>query len=413
MNKVSLTFFYPSRNLGGAQLLFARLAEAIAKSDKAQVAVVDYHDGFIRQYLKKYPGVSFILYIEGKTFIKDTTIIVPLSHLVELRYMLDPASLKCNCLFWSIHPSNIKHILYGAGRAFFYGRKEKAILLLRIMSVQGHVVFMDGANKLACEKEIGQLECSTILPVPLNTEAGSQHKVWNHKSSINIAWLGRISYDKVNSIKKIVTDISSCQLDIKINLHIIGSGSEEENLKIYAISEGVFLHQMGILEGHYLNQFLNNNIDIGIAMGTSCLEIGALSVPVALIDYSLNKLPDDANYDWLYDTPDFSLGNDAAWGFVRAKTLSDLINEVRNDKNNTIGSKCFEYVRDYHSLPKVATMLVDHININPFLDNAQIIELERILNPRLHSLFFRIIRVFVKIVRIIEYTISKKLLTSE
>ena len=48
----SITFLYPSKNIGGAQLLFARLANHISTKTQTKVQVVDYVDGFLKEYLK-------------------------------------------------------------------------------------------------------------------------------------------------------------------------------------------------------------------------------------------------------------------------------------------------------------------------------------------------------------------------
>lgn len=371
--------------------MFARLAEEIASKELGQVSIIDYEDGFVRTYLKNCSSVNFIKYVEDKTVVKDTTIIVPLSHLVELRYMLAPASLNCNFLFWSIHPDNIKHILYSMGRKYFW-KKEKAKFLLNSLCNQGHIVFMDEANERACEKEIGHFSRASFLQIPINIVATPQRRVRRGKDEISIAWLGRITYDKINSLKKIVKDVAFCQRHTRIKLHIIGSGSEENELQEFAVSQGVPLHRVGVLQGKKLHDYLTDEVDIGIAMGTSCLEIGALGIPTALIDYSLCALPDNANYDWIYDTKNFTLGNDARWKIARKKTLFDLIELVRNDHSNKIGTMCFDYVHSFHALPQVTNKLITYICEKVKIDVVEFRELEALINPCLHSLFYKLFK---------------------
>lgn len=395
--KPSITFLYPSRTIGGAQLLFARLAEAIAAGGGAHVSVVDYADGFSAQYLKDSPAVNIIAYAEGLTDLRDTTVIVPLSHLIELRYMLTPASLGCNFLFWSIHPDNVKYMLYGYGRKLF-GGKNRAKVLLRQLCDEGHILFMDRANRRACEDEIGKVESSSFLQIPIGIPAADRQRHRAPADTMAIAWLGRITYDKINSLRKIVDDIAICPA-AQIELHIVGAGPEEKALLAHAQSKGVALHMHGILQGLALHDFFGNCVDVGVAMGTSALEIAAMGIPVALIDYSLKALPADANYDWLYDTRDFTLGNDCQWGDRRAQTLRDLVEGVRADRDNAIGGRCFAYVQEHHSMPQVAAKLVSLVKEGPPIDESKIKELERLLNPEMHSFLYSTSRKFKQVVK--------------
>lgn len=389
--KPSLTFLYPSRVIGGAQLLFARLAQAIAASGAAEVAVVDYPDGFMWRYLKDQGAVRCIEYVEGRTALRDTTIIVPLSHLVELRYMLDRASLNCNFLFWSIHPDNVQHVLYSYGRGWF-GKRPAARSGLRDLAEAGHVVFMDGANKHACEAELGRLARPSYLQIPIElagVEAASRRRPG---ATLTVAWLGRITYDKIHSLRKIVDDVAAFGGQGQLALHVIGAGSEERALEAHARQAGVALVRPGVLQGPQLRDYLLRHVDLGVAMGTSALEIAALAIPVALVDYALTPLVPASNYDWLYDTTEYSLGNNAAWGLVRARTLADLVRDVRADHANAIGMRCREYVAHSHDLARVAARLVDHASGQAPIDTARLTALERRFNPPLHSAAYRALR---------------------
>lgn len=389
--KPSITFLYPSRNIGGAQLLFARIAAEIAAKALAHVSVIDYKDGFIRNHLKDLETIRFIEYNEEKTAVSGTTVILPLSHLVDLPHMLTQASLDCDFLFWSIHPDNIKHVLYSRGRKFL-PRTMRARSLLKSLTNQGNIVFMDEANERACKKEIGEFSRTSFIQIPVMIAPSIKRRTRRVFDEVSIAWLGRITYDKIKSLRKIVKDISAIQSDVKIKFHIIGSGSKERELQAFAATHNVAICQVGVLQGPELHQYLINEVDIGIAMGTSCLEIGALSIPTALVDYSLTELPEDANYDWLYDTKHFTLGNDAAWGITREKSLFNLIESVKSDPSNSIGAKCFEYVNRHHALENVAEKLTTHILRKKKFDKNTITELESILNPIWHRVFFKISR---------------------
>lgn len=392
MRAPAITFLYPSMSIGGAQLLFARLAMEIAVAKKGKVIVVDYVNGFIRDFLKNTESIEFIDYYPGVALPWSSVVITPLSNLAELRYMLSSQSLlSCNYLFWSIHPDNIKHILYSSGRKFFW-RKNKLRKNLADLASSGAIIFMDEANEFAFEKEVGSVQKAIFVPIPIEIKEVASIEVNRNKEAISVAWLGRLSYDKINSLKKIINDIVAFQAVNKIEFYVIGDGPEDSALRQYAKATGVALHSMGVLQGAALSNFLRSKIDIGIAMGTSCLEIGALRIPVALVDYSLNQLPEDSKYDWIYDTKKFTLGNNASWGKNRDKTLVELIAELRDDSLNEIGDKCYDYISRGHSLTRVADALIYCVKSRSDFCHAGINDVERMINPRPHEFLYRVVK---------------------
>jgi hypothetical protein len=49
-NQIRYVFFYPSTNIGGAQLLFARIAERLIKDD-IEILIIEHEKSFITKYL--------------------------------------------------------------------------------------------------------------------------------------------------------------------------------------------------------------------------------------------------------------------------------------------------------------------------------------------------------------------------
>lgn len=385
----SVTFLYPSRVIGGAQLLFVRLAIALAASGKARVTVVDYQDGFLWRELQNLPGIRLLAFQERVTSLRDTTVIMPLSHLVELRYMLDRRSIDtCDFLFWSIHPDNVRHLFYSYARHWF-GRKKTARELLRQCATDGQIVLMDQANQFAFESEVGQCGSTSFLPIPILAAEGQREGQRQREDGrFQIAWLGRISYDKINSILKIVDDLSRSRHRDDIVLHVIGNGTEEAKLHAHVQRSGIRVEWIGVLQGADLIRYLLDRADMGIAMGTSALDIASLGIPVALIDYSMDPLPNNQGYDWLYDTKNFTLGNDAAWKQLRALQFDQLIDQLKSDPANDIGKRCLDYVRRNHGMSQVLMRLQEFISKTSTQPRGMVARLDDILNPPVHSVIY-------------------------
>lgn len=368
----NIAFFYPSLELGGAQFLFLRMAFSLAKSSDLNVFVIDFENGFLHQRIANQNKIKFIKYIQGDLDLNNFLIILPLSIYNDSIFLFNRSTYSCSFLFWSIHPENITHVLFGNLRFLIVNKRKLREKLLNSAN-NGSIVFMDRSNLIAFQNEIGIVSNPTFLPVPIEIneeifECPKKKKL----SKINVCWLGRVSYDKVYSILNISKDISESKFSDRIKFYIIGDGEKlfylKNELSKFNI-ESVFL---GSISEKELSTFLSNNIDIGIAMGTSALEFAKLKIPVALVDYSLKPFRENCNYDWLFDSEEFSLGNNISWNIIRKKRFDDLISDWISDDSNCFGIESFQYVLKNHSMHSVTSLLADIIEKNLIFDNEYI-----------------------------------------
>ena len=73
--------------------------------------------------------------------------------------------------------------------------------------------------------------------------------------------------------------------------HIIGSGEYMSQLETYLKKSKINYVLAGTLEDEQLSHYLKKHIQIGVAMGTSCMEFALRKVPAFLIDFSEKRLP--------------------------------------------------------------------------------------------------------------------------
>jgi hypothetical protein len=386
---------YPSRNLGGAQLLFARLAGHLAQEGDVDVTVVDYRDGFIRRQLEGVGSVNLIDYHPGVILPDGAVTIIALTHLAYLRFMVSKTSLSGDFLLWSIHPKNIEHVLYSYFRHYFQLRKRKILSLLSEMAEWGTIVFMDGATRFSFEETIGtKLKDEDFLPIPIQVEVqrGFGSRLALVGNNISIAWLGRVSEDKVSAIEKIIKDISLSKYRNNITLHIIGDGPKIDKIHRYISKKNVKVNHVGVLEKYALEEFLMTQVHLGIAMGTSCLEFAKCKIPVAIADYSYFKIPHSHGYDWLYETENFTLGNDVAWAIPRRMSFDDLISDLVKSKSGDVGLRCYTYILENHSINSVSKKLIEVIDIKARKNRLKVSRVERLINPYLFVLVYKLLR---------------------
>lgn len=393
IDSLSITFMYPSRRIGGAQLLFIRLAIELSKKDSITVNVVDYPDGFLTSQLSNYNKVTILPYSNGSVLINEETVLItPLSNFADLKYLVKGDFNKIKILLWSIHPTNIDYVFASNGRKWF-----KNVLpvknFLKLLSDLGNIVYMDEANFLAAKKVISLDSQPDFLQVPLEIkDYKCEDKV--HSDKINIAWLGRISYDKIFSVIKIVDEIKALENSDQMVFHIIGTGEKLDQLEIYLKKSGINYFLAGTLVEVDLSSYMNKNIQIGVAMGTSCMEFATRKIPVFLIDFSEERFPDNIKYNWLHETQNYTLGSDIKEATNRNHTFKELLTLYKND--STIGEQCYEYVVSNHDITKVAEKLIYHCEVIKSTDIAAFNKVQDLLNPpfykHLYSLYRRIRR---------------------
>ena len=401
----SITFVYPSRQMGGAQFLFLRLAKELTAHSMIAVNYVDYMPGgFSYTQLNNNHDVTCIPYNQGDIPLKDTTVITSAFHIPFLRMMLGPSVFapenNVSFLFWAIHPENVRLALYAGGRRFIPNLAKRKRIINKFAK-NGSIIFMDGANVAAFEDTVGPIPPQPFIPIPVELPSYSPARLPSH-DEFCICWVGRLGSDKEHSVEKIIQDIAKHPAKDKIKFLIVGGGAGEKNLKELAKNLDVTVEMAGYLHGANLHNKLRTDVDLGVAMGTSCLEIASLGIPVALIDFSFSTLPEGLRYDWIFDTQNFDLGRQADITQQRAWSLGDLVDQVLSKP--TYGKKCYDYVAKNHEIALVASELVKRVRAAETDLHCNVKEQDII------NLLPRAIQAILSALRILKHTMQRVLL---
>jgi len=260
------------------------------------------------------------------------------------------------------------------------------------------IYFMDQSNYDITNQYLDiKISKPNILPICVD-DTYKQKKINLNKntSHLNICWVGRIEDFKTTILKHSIIKLYDFanEENRKIHFSIIGYGKDIKKIKNSILESEFFNYSfMGAIQSGDLNQFLINNVDILMSMGTAALDGGKLGVPTVLLDASYETIPADYKFKWLFESD----GSNVA-SFIEGfgyKNKGHSINKIISsfDKNATnLGLKCKEYVEQNHSIKVIAELLINKLgkatfvwgNINPELLKKNIIR--KLYNNYRHSI---------------------------
>lgn len=373
----AVAFVYPTRILGGAELLFIRIAKHLAQHCSIRAAVVDYADGFIAQQLAGSP-VEIIPLTEQTRLEGFSHVVVPPTMLPVLdeRILVEGDT---RLLLWLLHPFNFLELFPGHSRAITFPLTWiKRMLYLynleylnfrrkvQLLSKLKAIVYMDEENWWVNQYLFDLPALSKrYLPVPIpdrqSPAIGNTRKLPD--GSLNIVWLGRLANFKVTALNHIISEANQYAQthDCSLTIHIIGTGPYKDKVHQPRYAKLKFV---GALQGQKLYEYLERNTSILFAMGTSALEGGQMALPTVLVDASYKPFPNNYRFKWLYQAEDFTLGKVLS---LIPDTLTfsglsfgEIVKEYLECPSQA-GQKAKDYVQTHHSLDAVCEQLLRYL----------------------------------------------------
>ena len=362
--------FYPSVEVGGAEILFARLADALVDRGN-EVTVMDSEKKIIINLLKNKCVRTLITCTHEKVEVCTDYIIIFASHAINApRFFNAPAESKL--LVWNIHPLNniflppvIGEYIFNMGLVFlrifnslfFHSENKVRINTLKTLFRADAFMCMDGETA----KTLNNYYCLNLaydyIPVPVPVSDNAVHALHEFDSAgmINLFWYGRLcdfkSYGLIYLIKKL------SELKFQIRIGIIGDGDFRKTVEAVAKSSAVQVCFFGSLPNEEAILLLQREADVVFAMGTAALEAAAIGIPTVLAPVSYGKISYDLKFDWLYNTKNFTLGRlVGVGGHGEGLSVSEIISNVIRDRD-FFGKSCQQYVYDFHKLSCVVDLI--------------------------------------------------------
>lgn len=373
MNGSNFILYYTPKLLGGAELLFLRLARELGRLGN-RVILIDSDSAWFKS--NATPDDRFD--ISGKDFLaqcrKDDIIITTSANLEELAQF----AIDCRLVVWSIHPYHF-HLILPIAQSFLYRKPElwKSIVktlahktflarrrVLSLATQKNSLFFMDKSNKIAVSQffELG-LESAGYLPIPVVTAVAPASVLAPLGPEIKLCWVGRLCDFKVPTLLHVLRDTRDFikKNGISIKFTIVGDGDYRAQVKEIQSELNFAVYMLGEIGNSDLSRVILDQ-DLIFAMGTSALEAGVNGIPTCSVDATYTRLPSNYMYRWLFETSDFVLG----WILTaedenppeNRNNFEELMAALIKNKN-ALAAATKEYVLQWHDMASVTKEVLD------------------------------------------------------
>ncbi len=369
----NIVFFQLSFGTGGEILTYLRMARWLAKNTSYTIHIFDraespfygylhtYYEELINKLIFVHPYHTDSLQEKKLDFPPNSVVVtngVFLCHDEVLSHINAP---HAKWLFYFLEPHTYLDLLRDVG--FIKGLKlyPKIKKELRVADAKQALLMQDFPNYHNLKKFYPKLRPSYQ---PLAIEKPQFRENWELKPDfLHVAYIGRNASSKNYSLRFIAKKLNRYARSKKIHIvfSIIRDFAEKSLLyqKIRYQNPCIETRFLGTLFGQKLTDFLKDQVDVVMAMGTSCLEAGRRGLLALSVPASSKKLPGRSPVGFLSDFKDFLLG-----GFVgennaltRAYPFDDALDLLRSA---------------YRSLLQVQNEYIKHnfdvdVNMNLFL----------------------------------------------
>ena len=386
---MNITFFYPSIELGGAELLFARMAIFLSTKGH-EITVIDSNKKIMFNLCEGYNLLRKTIDSDERILVENTHLVVFANNTFNLNDYLDIAQ-NVSFLFWNVHPLNVilipplisGFLLKNEGvrlkwfNSFFFWviYKKRREFIKKAIEKRAFFI-MDGecCNAISNHYSLALDKNENVfLPVPI-TLANNKTTISeiNKNTIINIFWYGRLCDFKYHALLRLVDELSECNFSFK--LHIIGDGDKSDLVINKCTESNIDFKHYGTLENSVALQLIANTAQCVFAMGTSALECASLGIPTILAPVSYTPIKRKIKYEWLYETKQYTLGRfiqkEDYFGDVGFETI---LNKMLHDYQN-IASASKDYVVSNHDISVIAQQLIGRLKCSNITKNDLVIE---------------------------------------
>lgn len=287
-------FLFPVYLVGGGETYVCRMIEYLLAYTDIKIGIIDFSDGMLSRTCKKFfskEDIHYVDYNQGTWMLNDDSIIFAGADHLGCIKPLTGKNIRIQIDVWEA--------VFGWD-ILFEKKTKKAVA--KLLKENNGTSFIDIGCYLAACKQLKQEFKQIYMPLFYYTPKAKYYAKIRPDNEINLVWLGRFAGSKLYALYNIIDNFANYKTSKKKIFHLIGNGPLEDDIKNYAKKHGQDIKFIftGVLTGKDLTRYLQENADVGVAMGTSTLNIGALSIPVIMAPQSVKPITVD-KFLWLSD----------------------------------------------------------------------------------------------------------------
>lgn len=369
--KKHYTLFYPSQELGGAELLLSRLADKLVERGN-KVTIIDSEKEIISKNSNNANLSKLTIKNDRPIFIDSDYLIAFASHISSLRQYVS-SNEECKVVFWSIHPLNAIYLMPRIGEKLFqinfnFFKKINSIFfsaevnvrkrLLESLAAEAAFISMDSENTQMIEKYYEIKYDVSFVPVPVDVpvEVSLERKEICNEV-ISVAWYGRLCDFKVHALIYLISELVKIKSKFDFILIIIGDGSFRYLVEQAVLSAKISADFKGSMPNREAKAYINRNADVVFAMGTAALEAAAMGIPTILADASYSRIDFPYKFNWLYQTRNFTLGRFVNKSMsIQGHSITEIFQEIHDNQYVHVNAS-YEYVKNNHEINHVTSLI--------------------------------------------------------
>lgn len=206
-----------------------------------------------------------------------------------------------------------------------------------------------------------------IIPIAINIPPIPIYKE-KCEEVIHFGWVGRVSRDfKLIPLLDLMDNLNNISKTENIDLTIVGDG---DAIKEIDERRGKMRYEIKIIKHidyNNLGDFIRDNMDVLVAMGTSALDGGKVGVPTLVISPVRETDLCNVTYRWLHESKGYSLGEYPGIN-ISVNQVKKNFKEVYSDfveKYDGLGKRSYDYTlqfeedKIFHKLMSVNSQIIN------------------------------------------------------
>lgn len=373
----------PSGIYGGTELLFARMSSNLTGQYQVFILVSD------ECLIGKLP-ISHNITVVKKSDINDKIFDQVIISAKDIILFYEHNVCFKNILIWQLQPdelcapilkyiNRIRNLNIGLGKisrilisALYNKRKLLLIKFIKNTMNNSSLVFMDKTNyETTCNWVNTKLENPSYVPIASKNREKQNILEKQETLPIEILITSRISFDfKYYPIYCFIENLS--KVKNSITLHVIGDGEALDTLKeniCKIASSNINIKFYGFMENENIFKNIYPIIDLTAGMGTSVLDSSSVGIPTIIMDAHSSYINSrKIKYSWSFEQEGYSVGEYITTSKSKSHTLSDMINQLYENKVD-ISEKTYNYYVRNHSEESVLSKLLFSLENGKKLDS--------------------------------------------